>query len=261
MEVSQEIDFLMILLPLAIVLLLIALGVVLMYQQFQKNIISQQLAKEALKGAHQKELLHMIVKTQEEERKRIARDLHDELGAALSIARMQLVQLENQESTNPQQITPIRELMETTLASTRRISHELMPLQLEQLGLEKAILSLLKGAETSNGLTTNLAVSKVCNQIPWIIELGLYRIYSELINNTLKHSGAQTIDISILCEKNRLFCRYADDGKGISKSNKTTGLGMQSIENRIKALNGSWEYESQTNCGFSATIKIITTNE
>ena len=144
METPQEIDFLMILLPVACVLLLIAFGVIFMHQQFQKNIINQRLAKEALKGVHQKELLHTTIKTQEEERKRIASDLHDELGAALSIGRMQLVQLETQKSIDPAQIIQIRELMETTLNATRQISHQLMPLQLAQLGLEKTLLRLTR---------------------------------------------------------------------------------------------------------------------
>ena len=147
METPQEIDFITMLLPLAGIAFLIALGVIFMYQQFQKNIIRQQLEREEIKSQYQKELLHTTIKVQEEERQRIANDLHDELAAALSIGRMQLTQLEHEKEFNPKRIAEVREIMETTLAATRRVSHELMPLQLSQLGLEKALVTLLKKAE------------------------------------------------------------------------------------------------------------------
>jgi len=256
MEISQEIDLLMILLPLVIVLLLIALGVILMYLQFQKSVIRQQLAKEALKGTHQRELLHTIVNTQEEERKRIARDLHDELGAALSIGRMQLVQLENQDIISPENIKPIRELMETTMASTRHISHQLMPLQLAQMGLEKSLLSLLNKVNQTGELQTHIAIAKNLNKLPWLLEIGLYRIYSELINNTLKHAQATVIEISIFQDQQQLFCRYTDNGKGLPEKMLNQGLGLKSLKSRVELFEGDINFGNHDNGGFYAKITI-----
>jgi signal transduction histidine kinase len=256
MEASQEIDFLMVLLPLVIVLLLIALGVIFMYQQFQKSIIHQQLTKEALKGTHQKELLHLVVKTQEEERKRIARDLHDELGAALSIGRMQLVQLENQKSIDPQQITPIRELMESTLASTRHISHQLMPLQLAQMGLERALHSLLDKVKQTGKVQPHIAIANNLGKLPWLLEIGLYRIYSELINNTLKHAKATRIEISIFKDSEQLFCRYTDNGTGLPEKTLNHGLGLQSLKSRVDIFEGKIQFGNQESGGFFTRIVI-----
>ncbi len=256
MEASQELDIVRLILPLAIIVLIIAIGVVLLYQQFQKNIIRQRLEKEELKSQYQKELLQTTINVQEEERKRIARDLHDELGAALSIGRMQLVQLENQQEIDPKKLSKIRELVEETLASTRRISHELMPLQLTKLGLEKALLALLEKVEGSNQLQTQIAIGLKGQKLPWLQEIALYRIYSELINNTLKHAEANTIEISIWLESEQLFCRYADNGIGINKKVLEQGLGLKSLESRIKAFEGTLKSGNRNEGGFFANMKI-----
>ncbi len=256
METAQEVDFLTILVPLAGIILIITVGVILMYLQFQRSIFRQELANEELKSLHQKQLLQRTIEVQEQERKRIAMDLHDELGAILSISRMQLLQLESQDEISKEDIGPVRDLIENTLASTRRISHELMPLQLEKLGLENALLSLLTKAKESGEIESNIAISESCDELPWMVELGLYRIFSELINNTIKHADATTIEISILLEDGQLFCRYSDNGKGINLDTSVTGLGMQSVENRIDALQGSWEYGDRSSGGFFARIRI-----
>jgi signal transduction histidine kinase len=256
MEISEEVDFIKILLPLAGIIFLIALGVIFMYQQFQKNIIRQQLAKEEIKNQYQKELLQTTIRVQEEERQRIARDLHDELAAALSIGYMQLTQIEDQKELNLERIANVRELLQTTLTATRRISHELMPLQLSQFGLEKAIANLLEKAKNTQDLKTNLAISNSCDELPWLLEVALYRIYSELVNNTLKHAEATTIDISILCQTDQLFCRYTDDGKGLPKKQISTGIGLQNIENRVQIFGGKLEFGNRKDKGFYCKIIV-----
>lgn len=254
MEISEEIDFIGILLPVVGIIFLIAIGVVFMYQQFQKNIIRQQLEQEEIKNQYQKELLLTTIRVQEEERKRIASDLHDELAAALSIGYMQLTQLETEKEFNPKKITQVRELLQTTLASTRRISHELMPLQLSRLGFEKALQNLLEKAENAQNVKTNMAISNTCDELPWIVEITLYRIYSELINNSLKHAEATTIDISVLRKSDQLFCRYADDGKGIPEEILHQGIGLQNIENRVKTFEGKLEFGNNDEGGFYCKI-------
>lgn len=254
MEISEEIDLVGILLPLAGIIFLIALGVIFMYQQFQKNIIKQQLEREELKNEYQKELLQNTIRVQEEERKRIARDLHDELAAALSIGYMQLTQIEDEKEFNPKKIAQVRELIQTTLQSTRRISHELMPLHLSQFGLEKAVANLLEKVETAQNIETNIAVSNSCDQLSWILEIALYRIYAELINNTLKHAEATTIDISILSKSDQLFCRYEDNGKGLPEKNGISGIGLQNIKNRVQSFEGKLEFGNKEEGGFYCKI-------
>lgn len=139
METSENINLISTILPFSAIIFLIVLGVLLLNQQFNKKLYSQKLEKEKLKAQHQFELLQSSIAVQEEERKRIARDLHDELGAALSMTRMHLMQIEQQNTEQGTDLTTrlqnVRSMTEKALASMRRISHELMPPQLESFGL------------------------------------------------------------------------------------------------------------------------------
>lgn len=256
METSETINILPTLVPFVLVLFVIAVGVVLLNQQFRKNLYKKQLEQEGLEKTYQHELLLQAVQIQEDERKRIAQDLHDELGAGLSIGRMQLVQLEKQATIDVKDIYKIRKLIENTLSSTRRISHQLMPLQLENLGLEKALHSLCQGVGDSDLLEVNIAISEKKLDLHWLIELGVYRIYSELINNTIKYAEASVIDISIIKSENYLFCNYSDNGKGLNENTRTIGLGIKSIQNRINTLGGSWNYGNGKEEGFYAQMKL-----
>jgi signal transduction histidine kinase len=193
---------------------------------------------------------------QEKERERIAIDLHDEIGAALSIGRMQLLQLERAAETDEEKIKSVRELIENTLTSTRRISHELMPLNLSSLGLVEALKSLLGQAEKTGEIKTNIELSPDLNSLPDLVELGLYRIYSELVNNTLKYADATALDISMVQGAEHLYCQYADNGKGLDKPLSKDGLGFRSIENRINTLQGSLKYGTNEEGGFYAQFKI-----
>jgi signal transduction histidine kinase len=256
MEEPETLNLLTTLIPFAIIVFVIAIGVVLLNQQFRKNLYEQQLEKETLKAKYQEKLLHTAVQVQEDERKRIARDLHDELGAVLSIGRMQLVQLEQRETFDPKKIRETRHLIENALASTRRISHELMPLNLENLGLEKALKSLLNRIEEAGVISTNVNIAESVNQLPWLLQLGLYRIYSELVNNTLKYAESSHLSIRITKETGHLFCYYDDNGKGLNADLKTTGIGFKSIESRVNTLKGTWEYGNRKEGGFYAEIKF-----
>ncbi len=92
--------------------------------------------------------------------------------------------------------------------------------------------------------------------LPWGIKLGLYRIVMELINNTIKHSGATQVTIDIHSSNEQVVCQYTDNGKGINKADSGNGLGFKSIEGRINAMNGFFEIDTVQGHGFKAAIRI-----
>src|SRR2546423_66619 len=100
METVKTPEFIEVLIPLLIIVFIIGVGVVLLYQHFQKNLIVHKLREETMKSDHQRELLRANIEAEEEERKRIAHDLHDELGAVLSIMRMNMLMLERQSAVS-----------------------------------------------------------------------------------------------------------------------------------------------------------------
>lgn len=259
MEESEKVDFLATLLPLSVVIFIIVLGVVILNQQFNKRLYRQRLESEELKIRYQLELLRSSIHVQEEERKRIARDLHDELGAALSMARMHLVQLEQKHQDDeqlPQSLLEIREITEAALGSMRRISHELIPPQLESFGLLQT-LEVLKNQ--LNGLQEpemEITTSFDFPRLPLPIELGLYRICLELINNTLKHAQATQVKLHLSAQRNRLELDYTDNGIGLPETATEEGLGHKNIEARINALGGTFSLTNSTEGGIHAHIEL-----
>ena len=247
------------LLPLAGIVFLIALGVVLLYQQFQKSLYKQQLEKEAIKSQHQQALLATTIKVQEDERKRIAQDLHDELAATLSLSRMNLMKLESVlETSNPkasQELENVRSTVETALASTRRISHELMPVQLASLGLKTTLQQLAHRAREAGPIELELALPANIEAIAWPAKLTVYRVLSELLNNTLKHANATAVSIALQLSPNALTLHYTDNGNGLPANTTSSGLGLQSVEARARALNGSFTLQQPLQ-GFAATLTL-----
>jgi signal transduction histidine kinase len=259
MEKPEELNFLTLLLPLAGIIFIIAMGVILLQQHFQKNLYRQKLEKERLKAQHQHDLLLSSIQTQEHERKRIACDLHDELGAALSIARMHLVQLEHQNKNTTESLTVplqrVRSMLETALTSMRRISHELMPPQLEAFGLLRMLKVVADQTNALGKIQIDVRSPEEWFRVSWEIELGLYRVSMELINNTLKHAQAHVITIFLQQMPDGVTLLYSDDGVGMSDT-LMYGLGLKSIEARIHSLGGSFVLNNGEAGGIQASVCI-----
>ena len=254
MEDLERLNLLSTLVPFVLIVFLITIGVILLNQQFRKNLYKQRLDKESLKAKHQENLIQSAVQVQEDERKRIARDLHDELGAALSIGKMQITQLQRTESITPENLDDVRSILDNTLSNIRRISHELTPLNLEKLGLELALKSLGSQVGNNGGPAVDICFDDHIPELPWLIELMLYRILSELINNTIKHAQASEVKIQIDSIDDLIHCTYSDNGQGLPEEARKNGLGFKSINHRIELVKGSWEYGNQN--GFYAQFKI-----
>lgn len=250
-------SYVQLLLPFIAVISIIAAGVILLNQQFRKSLYKRKLAEEQLKNRHNQEILSTSIRVQENERKRIAQDLHDELGAALSISRMHLLRLEklgqSDKDTALGELPKVREYVETALSTSRRISHELMPGQLQTMGLEKALEGIADRAHIANGLEVQLAIHCNASALPWEVSLALYRIFSELLNNTLKHAEATRVSFELHTQADGLQLHYRDNGKGLPEGgNPMAGIGLQSIEGRLKALGGSFAAATHPQGGFTA---------
>jgi signal transduction histidine kinase len=214
-----------------------------------------------VKYVKQNQLFQSSIQIQEEERKRIAQDLHDELGAVLSIARMHLVQIQNQkviDSSFHTRLQQARMLTETALATMRRISHDLMPPQLENFGLIKTLETITAQMQITKGIQIEFNSSDDQVRFALPIELGLYRICMEMINNTLKHAEAKAIKISLQIFSSHILFSYTDDGKGLPKVIHA-GHGFKNIETRVNILGGEFTTNQREQKGFSATIKLFKT--
>jgi signal transduction histidine kinase len=258
MAQANELNFLFSVLTFAGIVFLITLGVIVLNQNFQKNLYRQMLKTEELKSIHQHDLLTSIIEAQEEEKKRIAADLHDELGATLSISRMSLVQLERQLSgENLVALQNIRNLSETAIDTIRRISHELMPYQLEMFGLIKTFREVVVKIKDIGDVQLRFNVHDEDQRWPFAVELGLYRICMELINNTLKHAQASQIIIQIDQGDDVLSLTYKDDGNGLQEDYVTKGIGVKNMLARVSALQGTMTIENDALGGRGIVAKIL----
>jgi signal transduction histidine kinase len=205
--------------------------------------------------------LKTSIETLDEERKRISQDLHDELGAVLSIARMHIVRLRDLYAKGIGNLEPnlqeVFKLTEAALATMRRISHELMPPTLNEFGLIKTIESTVRQINDSQKITAQFETPSTSLRWPRTVELNLYRIFMELVNNTLKHSQAKQIKMVLQQDADTLLFTYQDDGIGF-KNEKSDGRGLSNIEMRVTTMGGTFRIDKDGGSGFHSTISIPT---
>lgn len=209
----------------------------------------------------ERQVLNAIIRTEENERSRFARDMHDSIGPLLSSLKLYLKSLEKAQSLErKKQVANLAQLaLDEAITSIRQISTNLSPQILADYGFVSALRSFLQRLEAGNLVATSLDEDLGENRLPKTIELALYRISTELINNTLKHAHAKHIQITLSDKSDTFIMCYQDDGKGISGDNgKISGLGMgfSNIESRLKSIEGSWFWKAPIDAGFQATIKV-----
>lgn len=245
-----------------LIMTFLALALVLFFNFSHKKILEEKMLAQDLKIKHQEELLHSTIIIQEEERKRIAKDLHDDIGSKLNVINLNLHRLkkygkdnENIQST----VTDIKSLIGTTINTTRRISHDLLPPTLESFGLKVAIQELCDGFVRSGTLEVELK-TEAEEERPEerLVELNLFRVVQELFSNSIRHGVAKSIVISLWIQKETIKINYSDDGKGFDSSRLTEkkGLGLSNIDSRLQMINGTIRYESALGKGTQVFINV-----
>ncbi|GAA4319851.1 sensor histidine kinase [Flaviaesturariibacter amylovorans] len=199
----------------------------------------------------QKLLLNASVRLQEEERSRIAADLHDDAGPLLATARLYLNEnLVNQDkATQLQSIYQARQILDDTIQLIRNISHQLMPPTLRNFGLESAINDLAQKIGGSGAINISSRFHEYRDRLRPETELLIFRILQELVNNILKHSKPSFIHITQHLQHDHFVLRVHHDGRGIVQSdferlNKSkTGLGLKNISSRLRVAHGRILFE------------------
>ncbi|MCE7993435.1 MAG: sensor histidine kinase [Roseivirga sp.] len=239
---------------------LLALGVVFFFLAYQRRIIKQQKEHQAKEAEYQQQLMRANLLSQEKERNRIGKDLHDGVGAMLSTSKLYFRHLE--QDGNPEKFQELKEkamdLLEETMTSVRRVSHDLKPVVLERLGLVEAIANMADQLSESGAI-------KVCFKNSWRgqmdkeYELNWFRIVQELLNNTIKHSGATEVYMELFGDQEQVQFSYHDNGVGLTnKSTAKAGLGMQNIVSRLSLMQGELRYGENQENGISLTMKAAT---
>jgi signal transduction histidine kinase len=235
-------------LGLSVEIFLLSFGFAFRYQMMgkEKQFLLQQVYKQ------QEELTTQVIQTQESERKRIAQDLHDELGgnlAALKIA-IQRIKLEEHQKD------VLNSIILRTSQAARNIAHNLMPPEFSQTGLDKMLKNYFIELNHHKGdIKFYFHIVGDTKKFEKHKELTIYRIVLELTNNIIKHSLANEANIQLIYDENKITLMAEDNGQGFDQNIVNEGIGLRNIQTRVSILKGTLAIDSGI-CGTTTIIQI-----
>ena len=226
----------------------------------QQDEIQQQRIRE-LEKDRQLVAVDSLLKGQEEERSRLAKDLHDGLGGLLSGVKFSLSNMKDNLVVTPENMTVFErslDMLDTSIKELRRVAHNMMPEMLTKFGLDEALKEYCNTINTTNLLSVKYQSIGMDARIDQSAEIIIYRIIQELLNNTMKHSGATEAMVQLIKEDGRLNIIVEDNGKGFDmsllKDNK--GAGLTSIQSRVDYLKGRLEIHAEPGKGVLVNMEF-----
>jgi signal transduction histidine kinase len=221
----------------------------------QKEALNQQ---EIIKLQNEMQIKSMqsMLDGQEQERRRIANDLHDSVGGLLSATKLQLEQLaaKNPELTQADDLGKVKSLLDDTVAETRHIARNLQPVSLEHFGLERAIQDLVNKLSGDGSPSITFQHYGPLDKLSETNTLHCYRIVQELLQNSLKHAEASEILIQLTGSDTEMTILVEDDGKGYAPDTVQAGMGTGNLAQRVQFLNGELNVEAAPGRGVSTHI-------
>lgn len=200
-----------------------------------------------------------IMNAQEEERKRVAKDLHDGIGQQISALSLNFqvltAKIAGIAPSMIAEVEKIKRLIHNTSQDVREVSHQMMPRALTEFGLIDALEDMIDLCFADTAIECTFSHQNMEERLPQFIEIGLYRVCQELLSNIIKHAQAQKVEINLYRTESWCMLVVSDDGKGIDRR-KSKGLGITSINTRVTAMKGTFRLSSVRGKGTTAIIKI-----
>ncbi|MBU0763974.1 MAG: sensor histidine kinase [Bacteroidetes bacterium] len=206
------------------------------------------------------DMLESVMAGQEAERRRIAREIHDGIGPALSTIKMNLESsCQDENFADDNSITQYKhsiELLDSVTTELRSISHDLLPAVLEDYGLRHGLESLCEKITGSGKMNAVFFSTLSDERLNSKLELGIYRIAQELINNAVKYSMAEKIMVQLIKYESSILFMVEDNGKGFDSGKKPGGIGLVNIRTRVNTLEGTFSLDTLPGKGVTATVEI-----
>jgi signal transduction histidine kinase len=227
------------------------------------DVTERKQAEEELRVSYrrQRDLAGQLLTAQESERRRIARELHDDLNQRLALLAVEIELLAQRPPQSGQVAERLRELAEHAKelsTSVHDMSHQLHPSKLEQLGLVAAVRGLCKELTNGRQLPIDFTHHDVPDRIPEDAALCLYRIVQEALANVIKHSEAQHVDVELSQSGGTVILRVIDDGAGFDPKQvpRNGGLGLVNMRERLHLVNGEIAIDSRPRGGTRIQARI-----
>ncbi|TKC10504.1 hypothetical protein FA048_09985 [Pedobacter polaris] len=219
---------------------ILAISFIFLNVKLQNKTLKQKDREQQLQLQHQEELLQTMISSQETERKRIGQDLHDDVGTALSNLRLTIdVFRPDSENTLGNFSDRCKHIIDKVIKDVRHISHNLSPPGIELYGFLGALEELCDSVVQTQHIqiTIHNHAEIGLDELNATAAISLYRIMEELLNNTIKHAKAKTVDIYFIANGQEITVIYQDNGTGIMADQKSRkGMGLHNIESRLKMI-------------------------
>jgi signal transduction histidine kinase len=228
------------------------------------DITERKKAEDELEQSYKsiRQLTEHLQNIREEERIHIAREIHDELGQQLTVMKMDVSWLNKKMISGDeyvkQKLKGLNEMLEGTVKTVRRISSELRPSLLDDLGLVAAMEWQLKEFKQRSGIVTSLITPEAEQQLPDTVKTGLFRIFQESLTNVARHAHAKKVKVSLQYKDRKIVLTVQDDGKGFDKkktADKRT-LGILGMKERTLMMGGEYEITSTPGKGTTVLVAI-----
>lgn len=207
-------------------------------------------------------ILSAVLRTEEKARSRFSKELHDGLGPLLSSAKMSLTVLarENRQAGDAEQseiIANTTYVIEEAIRSLREISNNLSPHVLNDFGLARGVRNFIDKTAAIHAVNISFTTNLRTERFDTDVEVILYRVVCELINNSLKHAACTSVNLSLAQNGSTLVLNYSDNGRGFNpQAMMDCGMGLSNISSRINSLGGTFDISSSKGRGMRATIRI-----
>jgi signal transduction histidine kinase len=246
-------------------MMLLTVGLIVFIVLHQRRVKKFNERIQTMEQEQQQLLLNASIKLQEEERQRLAADLHDDAGPLLATARLYLNEnLVNQDKASQlQSIFQARQIIDDTIQLVRNISHSLMPPTLKNFGLESAINDIFQKINGSGAINASSRFHDYKHRMKVEKELIVFRVVQELVNNILKHSDSGFIHLTQNTHDGKFSLRIHHDGRGLEQTDfealnkRQEGLGLKNITSRLRVVDGQIHFERDSSLTYyKVTVQL-----
>lgn len=237
----------------AIIGILVLGGLLLWY----RNKARQQAALQQARIEEQKRGLNAVIQATEDERRRIARDLHDGVGQELGSLFLGFDQIKKTlPETQVNMLNGLHNQLQQASTHVREISHQMMPRALEIAGLAPALSDLVTNSFSRSDITASFDAIRVPSNLDPEVSLAVYRVGQELVSNIIRHAGATEVDVLLTANASRLSLVVEDNGKGFDHERESGGIGLDNMRARLQTVGGRLEYEAGNPAGTRAMVVV-----